>query len=73
MTFVFHVSLLKPWHGDQVDMSTGIPQCPSIGMKVQHDKEVEEVIADQVVRHTNKPSTHSLSSIRGHESNEYVT
>ena len=29
-------------------------------MKVQHDKEVEEVLADRVVRHSNQPPTHEL-------------
>jgi len=31
-----------------------------MGMKVQHDKEVEEVLADRVVRHSNQLLTHEL-------------
>jgi len=31
-----------------------------MGIKVQHDKEVEELLADRVVWHSNKPSTHEL-------------
>ena len=31
-----------------------------MGMNVQHDKEVEEVLADRVVRHSNQPPTHEL-------------
>ena len=31
-----------------------------MGIKVQHDKEVEEVLADRVVQHSNQRSTHEL-------------
>jgi len=31
-----------------------------MGMNVQHDKEVEEALADQVVGHTNEPPAHEL-------------
>jgi len=31
-----------------------------MGMNVQHGKEVEEVLTDQVVRHANQPSIHEL-------------
>jgi len=57
---VLHVSLLKPYDGDQVDPSRGISLRAPLGMKIQHDKEVEEVLADRVVRHSNQPPTHEL-------------
>jgi len=57
---VFHVSLLKPYHGDKVDPSRGISRRAPMGIKVQHDKEVEEILADRVVRHSNQPPTHEL-------------
>ena len=50
---VFHVSLLKPYNGDQVDPSLGISQPVLMGMKFQYDKEVEEVLNDQMVWHSN--------------------
>jgi len=31
-----------------------------MGIKIQHDKEVEEVLADRVVPHSNKPLTHEF-------------
>jgi len=57
---VFHVSLLKPYHGDQEDPSRGISHRAPMGIQVQHDKEVEEILADRVVRHSNQPPTHEL-------------
>lgn len=57
---VFHVSLLKPYHGDNVNPSRDVSHLAPLGMKVQHDNEVEEVLTDRVVRHSNKPSTHEL-------------
>ena len=57
---VFHVSLLKPYHGDQVDLSRGISHWAPMGIKVQHDKEVEEVLADRIVRHSNQTPMHEL-------------
>ena len=57
---VFHVSLLKHYHGDNVDPSRGISHRALMGNKVQHDKEVEEVLADRVVRHSNQPPMREL-------------
>jgi len=51
---VFHVSLLKPYHQDQVDRSIGNSQWVLMVIKIQHDKELEEVLADRVVRHSNQ-------------------
>jgi len=57
---VFHVRPLKPYHGDKVDPSMGISCRAPMGIKIQHDKEVEEILADRVVRHSNQPLTHEL-------------
>ena len=57
---IFHVSLLKPYHGDEVDLSRGISHRAPMGIKIQHDKEVEEVLVNRVVRHSNQPPTHEL-------------
>ena len=57
---VFHVSLLKPYHEDNGDPSRGVSHQAPLGIKVQHDKEVEEVLADRIVRHSNQPPTHEL-------------
>ena len=51
---VFHPSLLKPYYGDEVDPSVGISHRAPIGIKVQHDKEIHEVL----VRDGNKTLTH---------------
>jgi len=57
---VFHVSLLKPYHGDHMDPSRGISQRAPMGIQVQHDKDVKEVLANRVVRRSNQPPTHEL-------------
>ena len=54
---IFHISLLKHYNGDEVDSSRGISHRALMGIKVQHDKEVEEVLAIHVVRHSNQPPT----------------
>jgi len=43
---VFHVSLLGLYHRDQTDLSRGISQWVSMGIKVQYGEEVEEVLTD---------------------------
>jgi len=53
---IFYVSLLKPYHRDEVDFSLWAP----IGINIQHDKEVEEVLADRIVWHSNQPPMHEL-------------
>ena len=57
---VFHVILLKPYHGDNMDLRQGISRWAPMGIRVQHDKEVEEVLPDWVVWHSNQPSTYEL-------------
>jgi len=54
--------VLKPYHGDQVDLSRGISRQAPMGMNVRHKKEVEEVLADRVVRYSNHRPMNSLSS-----------
>ena len=58
--FVFHVDVIKPYHRDQVDPNRGISQRALMGIQVQHDKEVDEVITNWVIRHFNQPPTHEL-------------
>jgi len=57
---VFDVSLLKPYHGDDVDQSRGISRRVPMGIKVQHEKEPEEVLTDRVMRHSNQSPTQEL-------------
>ena len=57
---VFRVSLLKPYHGDHEDPSRGISHRAPMGIQVQNDKEVEEILADRMVRYSNQPPTREL-------------
>ena len=57
---VFHISLLKPYHEDEVDPRRGISHRAPMSIKVQHDKNVEEVLANQVVVYNSQPPTHEL-------------
>jgi len=57
---IFHISPLKPYHGDEVDPSGGISHLAPMGIKVQHEKEVEEVLAFRGVRHSKQPPLHEL-------------
>ena len=43
-----------------MDPIKGISHRTPIGIKVQHDKEVAEVLANRVVRHSNQLPTHEL-------------
>jgi len=43
-----------------VDPSRGISHRAPMGIKVQHHKEVEEVLIDRVVRYSNQPLTYEL-------------
>ena len=38
---LFHICLLKSFHGDQMDQSEGISQWTSMDILIQHDKKVE--------------------------------
>ena len=57
---VFNVSILKSYHGDEVNPSRDISHWPPISIEVQHDKDVEEVLANHVLRYSNQPPTHEL-------------
>lgn len=56
---VFHVSLLKPFLEDNEDSTRSIYTIAP-GIRVQHDKEVEAIISDCVVRHINRAPTKEL-------------
>ena len=43
-----------------MDPSKGISHWAPTGIKVQHDKEVKEVLVDRVVRNSNQPPTPEL-------------
>ena len=62
---VFHVGLLKPYHGDERTSSRGISQRALMGIKMQHDNDVEEILVDQVCNTlSNHQRINSLSSER---------
>ncbi|XP_062112603.1 uncharacterized protein LOC133823769 [Humulus lupulus] len=47
---VFHVSMLKPYHGDEEDPERGVSKRAPTAMTTSYDKEVECVLADREVR-----------------------
>ena len=55
---IFHVSTLKPFHEDQEDPALGNSTRASVGVKTSYDKEVESILADQVVRQKNYRPRH---------------
>jgi Chromo (CHRromatin Organisation MOdifier) domain len=63
---VFHVSMLKPYHEDGEDPSRGeSTRAPPIVIK-SFDKEIEEILADRVVRKRGvPPSTQYLIKWKG--------
>ena len=51
--FVFHVSNLKPYHEDKEDPSRGISTRAPTAVVTSYDKEVDYIMADQVLRKNN--------------------
>ncbi|KAL5772293.1 hypothetical protein ACOSQ2_012217 [Xanthoceras sorbifolium] len=52
---VFHVSHLKPYHADTEDPSRGESSRAPTAVVTSYDKEVEEILADRVVRKRGVP------------------
>ncbi|KAL5804307.1 hypothetical protein ACOSQ3_031107 [Xanthoceras sorbifolium] len=52
---VFHVSHLKPYHADTEDLSRGESSRAPTAVVTSYDKEVEEILADRVVRKRGVP------------------
>ncbi|XP_020257138.1 uncharacterized protein LOC109833751 [Asparagus officinalis] len=50
---VFHVSMLKPYHQDMEDPDRGKSSRAPIGIRMEFDKEAEEILADRTVREAN--------------------
>ncbi|WRX28628.1 Chromo domain - like 5 [Theobroma cacao] len=47
---VFYVSMLKPYHGDEGDLSHGVSHRAPSSIRAAYDREVEKVFADKVLR-----------------------
>ncbi|PKI46331.1 hypothetical protein CRG98_033274 [Punica granatum] len=47
---VFHVSMLKPFQEDKEDPSRADSSCAPIGAKAAYDQDVEQILADRVMR-----------------------
>ncbi|XP_031251038.1 subtilisin-like protease SBT1.2 [Pistacia vera] len=53
---VFHVSLLKPFHEDPEEPSRGVSKRAPTAVVTSFDKEIEEILADRVVRRCGVPN-----------------
>nr|GEW61427.1 Toll/interleukin-1 receptor (TIR) domain-containing protein [Tanacetum cinerariifolium] len=47
---VFHVSFLKPYHGDEEDPERGVSKWAPTPVVTSYDREVEEILSDRTVR-----------------------
>nr|GEW18465.1 hypothetical protein CTI12_AA187700 [Tanacetum cinerariifolium] len=53
---VFHVSFLKPYHGDEEDQGRGVSKQAPTPVVTSYDREVEEILSDRTVRRRGVPS-----------------
>ncbi|GKV20109.1 hypothetical protein SLEP1_g30273 [Rubroshorea leprosula] len=53
---VFHVSMLKPFHGDHEDLAQGVSQRAPPATITSYDKQVSEILADRVIRQWGVPN-----------------
>ncbi|GKC34030.1 putative retrotransposon gag domain, aspartic peptidase domain protein, partial [Tanacetum coccineum] len=47
---VFHVSFLKPYHGDEEDPKRGVSKRAPTAVVTSYDREVEEILSDRTIR-----------------------
>ncbi|GJT45451.1 putative nucleotidyltransferase, ribonuclease H [Tanacetum coccineum] len=53
---VFHVSFLKPYHGDEEDPKRGVSKRAPTTVVTSYDREVEEILSDRTIRRRGVPS-----------------
>ncbi|GKC86426.1 putative nucleotidyltransferase, ribonuclease H [Tanacetum coccineum] len=53
---VFHVSFLKPYHGDEDDPKRGVSKRAPTAVVTSYDREVEESLSDRTIRRRGVPS-----------------
>ncbi|GKB68081.1 2-(3-amino-3-carboxypropyl)histidine synthase subunit 2-like protein [Tanacetum coccineum] len=53
---VFHVSFLKPYHGDEEDPGRGASKRAPTVVVTSYDREVEEILSDRTIRRRGVPS-----------------
>nr|GFA18597.1 hypothetical protein CTI12_AA187700 [Tanacetum cinerariifolium] len=53
---VFHISFLKPYHGDEEDLKRGVPKRVPTAVVTLYDREVEEILSDRTIRRRGVPS-----------------
>nr|GFB28056.1 putative retrotransposon Gag domain, aspartic peptidase domain protein [Tanacetum cinerariifolium] len=53
---VFHVSFLKPYHGDEEDPERGVSKRAPTAVVTSYDQEVEEILSDRTIRRRGVPS-----------------
>nr|GEW95685.1 2-(3-amino-3-carboxypropyl)histidine synthase subunit 2-like [Tanacetum cinerariifolium] len=53
---VFHVSFLKPYHGDEEDPERGVSKRAPTAVVTWYDREVEEILSDRTIRRRGVPS-----------------
>ncbi|GJS75060.1 hypothetical protein Tco_0724941, partial [Tanacetum coccineum] len=52
----FHVSFLKPYHGDEEDPERGVSKRAPTAVVTSYDREVEEILSDRMIRRRGVPS-----------------